>query len=344
MFKSKYIITIFISFLIFFSSNAFCDLSNGLVAYYPFSGNANDESGNGNDGVVNGATLTYDRFGVPNSAYSFDGSTNFIQVPSSASLEIQDAITLSAWVFHFSSSSPQHIVNMSALYSGYRLAAWWANPAGNSLEFYDTNEEQYLVDDGGQPYIGVWTHIAGTWDGSVMRIYRDGILSGESTFTGQIAIANNDLYIGVLNPIPWPIQGYFHGYIDDVRIYNRALSLGEIKQLMAINVEIEITPNNGANVINPTRGGDLQVAILTDGEFDALRVNPETVIFGPGEATTTRVKVKDVDHDGDADLLLYFTTFDAGISCGDTTATLYGLTYDPISIIGTDTFITKGCN
>ena len=54
------------------------DLSDGLVAYYPFNGNADDESGNGNNGKVNGATLTTDRNGNANSAYDFDGNDDFI--------------------------------------------------------------------------------------------------------------------------------------------------------------------------------------------------------------------------------------------------------------------------
>lgn len=226
------------SFLIFFSygTNAFSALTDGLVAYYPFSGNANDESGNGNNGIVSGATLTSDRFGHADSAYSFDGVTNYIQVPSSQSLEIQDAITLSAWVYHLSHASPQHIVNMSELYTGYRLAAWWANPAGNSLELYDLSQSQNVADDGRQPYIGAWTHVAATWDGSNMRVYRDGVLGGEAIFTGNISVANNDLFIGVLDPIPWPINGYFHGYIDEVRVYERALSESEIEQLAAVPV------------------------------------------------------------------------------------------------------------
>ncbi len=53
-------------------------LSDGLVAYYPFNGNANDESGNGNNGIVHGATLTADRSGNANSAYSFNGIDNYI--------------------------------------------------------------------------------------------------------------------------------------------------------------------------------------------------------------------------------------------------------------------------
>ena len=67
--------------------------TNGLVGWWGFNGNANDESGNGNNGTVNGPTLTNDRFGNPNSAYDFDGSTgNHIEIPFSSSLNsIQNA-------------------------------------------------------------------------------------------------------------------------------------------------------------------------------------------------------------------------------------------------------------
>lgn len=326
-----------------FATSAFAALTDGLVAYYPFSGNADDASGNGNHGVVNGATPASDRFGQADSAYSFDGATAYIRVPAAASLEIQDAITLSAWVYHLSNSSPQHIVNMSALYSGYRLAAWWANPAGNALELYDVDQVQHIADDGRQPVVGTWTHVAATWDGSVMRVYRDGVPGGSTPFAGTIGVAGNDLYIGVLNPIPWPVFGYFHGYIDEVRVYNRALSPSEVAQLMAMPVSIDIAPNSKAGAINPGRGGDLPVAILTGGAFDALQVDPASVVFGPGEATASRVRVKDTDRDGDADLLLYFGMSATGIACSDTNATLFGATYDGTAIAGQDSFTTRGC-
>ena len=332
-----------ILFLSLISSNGLASLSEGLVGYFPFSGNANDASGNENHGVVHGAILTADRFGQPDSAYSFDGSTNYIQVPESASLQIQDAITLSAWVFHLSNSSPQHIVNMSELYTGYRLAAWWANPAGNSLELYDENNAQQIIDDGRQPYIGVWTHVAGTWDGTAMRMYRNGVLDNQVPFDGQISIAYHDLYIGVINPIPFPIQGYFHGYLDEVRIYNRALSQDEINQLMAIHVDIDIIPNSDANNVNVNRRGFLPVAILSNIDFDALDVDDETVTFGPGSATAQRIKEKDVDHDGDMDLVLYFDPSETGISCGDVSAALFGETNDGILITGEESVTVKGC-
>src|SRR3990167_996949 len=69
----------------------------GLVAYYPFNGNTNDESGNGNNGTLYGPTLTTDRFGNPNKAYSFNGTSDYIRVSDSQSLDIGDSLTITAW-------------------------------------------------------------------------------------------------------------------------------------------------------------------------------------------------------------------------------------------------------
>ena len=72
--------------------------SNGLVGWWPFNGNANDESSNSNNGIVNGATLSTDRFGYNNSAFSFDGVNDFILVPNSSSLQSPSvSLTISAW-------------------------------------------------------------------------------------------------------------------------------------------------------------------------------------------------------------------------------------------------------
>ena len=70
-------------------------LNNGLVGYWPFNGNANDESGNGNNGTVNGATLTTDRYGNTNSAYDFDGIDDYIQASNYSS---NSSFTFSGWI------------------------------------------------------------------------------------------------------------------------------------------------------------------------------------------------------------------------------------------------------
>ena len=73
---------------------------NGLVGWWPFNGNANDESGNGNNGTVNGATLTTDRFGNVNQAYGFDGNSQNIEVSNSSSLNPNE-LTISVWIYQW---------------------------------------------------------------------------------------------------------------------------------------------------------------------------------------------------------------------------------------------------
>ena len=79
------------------SLSAQVDLSNGLQAYYPFNGNANDESSNSNDGVVHGATLAADRFGNPNSAYTFSGNYDYIQIENDSTISPKTALSMSVW-------------------------------------------------------------------------------------------------------------------------------------------------------------------------------------------------------------------------------------------------------
>ena len=71
---------------------------NGLVAYYPFNGNANDESGNGYNGIVNGATLSTDRFGNANNAYDYDGISNSISINDNPLLRFNNSFSISTWV------------------------------------------------------------------------------------------------------------------------------------------------------------------------------------------------------------------------------------------------------
>jgi len=91
---------IFMVFLVFSSISTFAQIpTDSLVAYYPFNGNANDESGNGNNGIVNGATLTADRFGNANSAYSFDGVSNYIEVADNSTLNFgTNDFSISMWL------------------------------------------------------------------------------------------------------------------------------------------------------------------------------------------------------------------------------------------------------
>jgi hypothetical protein len=197
--------------------------TNGLVAYYPFSGNANDGSGNGNHGTANGATLTTDRFGNTNSAYSFDGVDDYIDCGFSNIFQITDSITISAWVKH-NTGSPgiweDMVMKGNTAYGfqfystdGYftfhlRIGGVWKN-----------------LSSGIKPVAGTWYHIVGTYDGISQRVYVNGVSRNEVALSGQIETNNYPLTMG------FKVAGdnsYLNGAIDDVRIYNRALTESEV--------------------------------------------------------------------------------------------------------------------
>jgi hypothetical protein len=112
-----------------------------------------------------------------------------------------------------------------------------------------------------------------------------------------------------------------------------------------IDVVTDIKPGDDPNDINLESKGNIPVAILTTEEFDAQLVDPMTVRFGPGEASESHQSwhVKDVDEDGDLDLLLHFKTQETGIQCGDTEATLTGATFEGEAITGSDSINTVHC-
>jgi hypothetical protein len=112
-----------------------------------------------------------------------------------------------------------------------------------------------------------------------------------------------------------------------------------------IFVEVDVKPYSPNQNINPNSSSLVAVAVLTSDEFDALRINPDTVQFGPDGAAKvhSQTHVKDVDNDGNADLLFHFRMPETGIHCGDTVATLTGQTWGEELVSGTDNIRTVGC-
>jgi hypothetical protein len=219
------------------------DLDNGLVAHYPFNGNANDASGNGNDGVVFGATLSEDRFGNANSAYSFDGTNQLIRIEPSSSLESFKEITLSAW---FKTRSCDAEVN--GIVTRWNQDHTFGDYYGL---FYDCrNDSTYVIGSSHEYYnqqtnppiksevqINSWTHV--TYSISPMlgkeRLYINGQLIVEKSRTESIRNCDLPIIIGA-DIKTYQMDDYsrfYDGVIDDVRIYNRALSEPEIKALFS---------------------------------------------------------------------------------------------------------------
>ena len=203
------------------------NLQQGLVGYWPFCGNANDESGNGNDGTVNGATLTEDRFGNDNAAYFFDGN-DWIVVPDNNSLDITQELTLSAWINLSSINSFNCIISkdMNATDEGYRL-----DILNNKLRMIKTNSNNSqgnsVLDE------NFWIHTLVTFQNDTINYYLNGESDGTFFAQGSITPTLNNLTFGVQNQIS-TLQ-FVNGSLDDIGIWNRALTPEEVQELYTLD-------------------------------------------------------------------------------------------------------------
>jgi hypothetical protein len=201
--------------------------TNGLVLYMPLNGNTKDYSGNKYDGVNYGATVVQ---GLGNKlAYEFDGvSLQYIDIPDTPKYE---KFTLSAWVYNAPGGDERHSI----------LRDFW-EIVGTSLQYwsYDFSETYWRASPSGTVPYDTWTHIITTWDGSKIRHYANGVLvyTQPEACTGT---SQSFLSIG----------GYsgrdFKGKLQDLRIYNRALSPQEISWLYDM---YNPNKNTGAKVFN----------------------------------------------------------------------------------------------
>ncbi len=207
--------------LLHFTSPAQSFLTNGLVAYYPFNGNATDASGNGNNATAVQAAPSADRFGNPNQAYSFNGTNSYIGF-SNAPMSQIDNWSLVAWVNPTTFSQ-----------TGIAMSLGYDNGVYGDGFALGINGSQLLAMFGGLGYINngftlpatnQWYQIVMLRDAGVTRLYVNGVFAGGGDTTAPqtptaFRIGSN---IGVR---------FFNGAIDDVRLYNRALSSNEVAQL-----------------------------------------------------------------------------------------------------------------
>ena len=218
------------------------NLTRGLVAYYPFNGNANDNSGNGNNPVFNNATLTADRFGVANSAYSFNGIDNYIKIPNSISLNPASAISICTWVkvkdFYTGPCRGNSIV-MKGNTEGspaYKLRLDENHYPGNyscgpnvdlTHEFF-YGQGQGSVKGYNYEWVqtGRWYSVVYTYDGKTAKLYVDCVLKMSVDVPGIKMTNDEDLFIGSTGLPGYPY--WFNGVIDEVRIYNRAINPTEV--------------------------------------------------------------------------------------------------------------------
>ncbi|MBW2158788.1 MAG: LamG domain-containing protein [Deltaproteobacteria bacterium] len=201
----------------------------GLVAYYPFSGNAQDESGNGNDGsTMGGATLATDRFGSTDSAYQLDGTSGYIEVPDSADFNFNQPITLTAWIY-LNDNTKGGIVGQWGP-GGLGGDAFVLSVKGGKLKFTLPMPGLYELDSQSTLAEMQWLFVGVVYDGTDLKLFINGTEDASDTTTVDQVDSDQPVRIG-FERIIISDPGYLDGLVDDVRIYKRALSDGEIQQL-----------------------------------------------------------------------------------------------------------------
>jgi hypothetical protein len=204
----------------------------GLVSWWAAEGNANDSFGANNGTLVDGVTFATGEVG---DAFDFNGTSQYVDVPDSASINPTGSITVEAWInpsaFATSSAVGAPIIKKAG--EGTEQQDGYAFQMGNTGGVYF-----YVYLSGGVGWVGVgpasvplseWSHIAGVYDGAHLSIYLNGVLVGTPvSASGAIMSSGNDLQIGhdPSNP-SW----YFGGLIDEASIYNTALSAAQIQAI-----------------------------------------------------------------------------------------------------------------
>lgn len=221
-------------------------LPQGLIAYYPFNGNANDATGNGNDGAVSEALLVKDRLGNANSAYNFNGTNSYIQV--NKLVTSGQPFTWSVW---FRPGSPDTNWNGSIINQGQQPVqispALFINsgqapsglPGTISFYSYDSSEHHIYSSPRSAWDTNSWYQVVITLDAAGNSyLFVNGQV--ETTATNiPFGQQNSNFYIGA-NIGQSPGQQYFSGDIDDIRVYNRALSSNEVPQLYAYESDLPV--------------------------------------------------------------------------------------------------------
>lgn len=206
--------------------------TNGLVGWWPFSSNTNDLSLNSNNAVNNGATLTTDRFGNSNSAYSFNGINNKIILPVGFTTGSAPK-SFAVW-FYLNIGSYNWILDGGSSINGNSFGLFWnTNATINKLTFHgDGANYDYEF---ANINFNQWCHTVITYDGTSVKAYLNDIYIGSisttlSTFNTPV------INVGCRNNN----TGYFLGKIDDIGIWNRPLTPCEITQLY--NASVFTTP------------------------------------------------------------------------------------------------------
>lgn len=219
------------------TNSDYVNITNGLIAYYPFKGNTNDQSGNGNNLTNYGATLSTDRFGNIDNAYEFNGSNNYLIVSNSNHPTKNVTVTYSVWIYYSGNlnvgqhASVVDVGNAGDSYPSKRSALLiWKNTTSNDLFTYCEQSNDFAFKDYNINN-NQWIHVLIIKTSTNIILYINGSFIESGSIKSNQNVTSTKISIGGNGNLQHANGEYFRGKIDDIRIYNRALSDNEISQL-----------------------------------------------------------------------------------------------------------------
>lgn len=253
----------------------YANSNDGLIAYFPFDGNANNSVSTELNGQIYGATSTDDRFGNSQSSFSFNGTSDYIEIDDpNGQLNFDarnDNYTINVWVKLIwldairdqtiiidrdltSNAACSYNINFRGTNGKFMFDMWDQNVSGTMVELFSQTS----------PKINEWYFLTLKIENKVVRGYVNGVKEAEKTLaTNYGSTINNHLHRSIARNSPYYTNGFFHGDLDDIRIYNRALSETEISELYQ---EGGWTGNRELNTIIITHG--------FTGEGPIIPINP----------------------------------------------------------------------
>jgi len=215
-----------------------CSTLSGLVGWWPFNSNTADQSGYGDDGVNSGATLTSGQNGQANGAYSFDGASSQIVVADAPQLDMTGAQTISVWINPSSNAAIIKGILSKDISGGLSNPAYslQLTASGNLISYNTTNASNSYqsIASNAVATTGSWTLLTGVYNGTTMYLYINGVLYGSTVTQTNVGATSAPLRIGQQKN---GSGRWFNGSIDDVRVYNRALSSSEVAALYAAGAQ-----------------------------------------------------------------------------------------------------------
>ena len=280
------------------------DMTNN-VGLYHFDGNANDSSGNGNNGTVIGPTLISGYIGQ---CYDYDGSNDRIEVPHNASLNASTALTIAAWI------------KLDAVNAWAGLVTKGVNASNYSFQLASDGSGKLQFQSGGVPFTNrvnsntaiplyVWRHVAVTFDSGTVKFYINGVLDATRTVSWGLSANNESLVFGADFPGG---DEYLNGRLDEAAIWTRVLSPAEIadiyyKQSQAASTSGDLgLTSSGTATLYPDNGASTPVNMTNNGALFHFN-NNTTDTSGNNNGLTTSGTSFATGFDGTANGSLKFT-------------------------------------